>query len=659
MDVLNTVFPQSDRTRQTKRLNRVDYIAVAVAAVVFGYLFYAAAGGMGSIDESMYCSLVYRVLAGDRMLIDEWHVSQLSSVLHIIPYWLFVTVTGSAEGVILYLRYLFLVVDLIMYWYLYAKLRKYGVWALLSAVMFCTCIPSAILMLNYYTMALHGLVVITTIFFFGKERKSVPVLLFAGVVLACTVLSEPFLAFLYFSWSLLVLLCALLQKKGKSFLHAYADVLNGRIWFFTTVGIVLTAAVFFTFLFLRSPLREIIKELPELFTDYEYSIQGKKLGSLIDFRKIYDALHFFGFLPVVGLLLSVPCALLRRSGKAGRFRLPLFFAVAVCFLGSYAVAGYFMLHNRILWGIRFITPPIIYFYYFQGLPVLFFGLDCYLLCERKDRHIFGFWIVGAAASFFTDLSSELMLGTCAAVTFPAMLISLKTLVEELREECRAQPDFTSSDRSFARRRRFSSAVAALCLCSFVVWECVGLYTYGFYHIVEDISVESSIRGEDKSLQVSRSASDASPDSGVRGKNVTLQRGPMKGIRTTARIAGIYKDILWDLDEIKAQTNGPVYVTGLFCYFYLYMDLPVGTYSAWYVEEDSEVRQTRYWELHPERRPSVIYVPFRTEAFRYEPYWEQPGAETWGEDKIAFLKTLCDCEVKKGREGFILRVSEWY
>ena len=648
---LKARFAPRGKTSAAKRLGPVDYAAVALAAAVFGYLFWAAAGGMGSIDESMYCSLVYRTLAGDRMLIDEWHVSQLSSVLHLLPYWLFTAVTGSTEGVILYLRYLFVAVDLIMYWYLYFRLRRYGVWALLSAALFCTCIPSAILMLNYYTMALHGLAVITCIFFFGPERKSVPVLLFAGLVLSCAVLAEPFLALLYFSWSLLVLLRALSLKKGKDLLRIYAVVLDGRTWFLTTVGIALTAAVFFAFLFSRSPLCEILKELPELFTDYEYSIGGKKMGNAVDFRKIFDALRFFGFLPVVGFLLSVPCALRRRAKAPERARLLLFIAVAVCFVGSYAVAVYLILTRRVLMWIRFVVPPIIFFYYFQGLPALFFGLDCFLLCDRKDRRIFGFWIVGAAASFFTDLSSELMLGTCAAVTFPAMLISLKTLLSELRKP--------SAAPSGAARRASASAVAACCLCAFLVWQSIGLYTYGFYHVVEDISADTAIDGNGEDLRFRRSGSASFLGSAARGDCVVLRRGPMKGIRTTARIAGIYNDILTDLDEIKARTKGPVYVAGLFCYFYLYMDLPIGTYSAWYVEEDSEVRQTRYWELHPERRPSVVYVPFRTESFRYEPYWTQPGAETWGEEKLAFLKTLCDFETEKGKEGFILWVSEWY
>ena len=135
------------------------------------------------------------------------------------------------------------------------------------------------------------------------------------------------------------------------------------------------------------------------------------------------------------------------------------------------------------------------------------------------------------------------------------------------------------------------------------------------------------------------------------------RGPLKGVRTTEHVNEVYNDILADLDVIKENTDGPVYVTELFAYCYLYLERPVATYSAWYVEEDSEVRQTRYWELHPEKRPEYIYVPFY-DVFYYLPYQERPGKENWGEEKLSFLKTVCDCDVAEGKAGYIVRVDGW-
>ena len=644
-------FSLSGQSGRTKRLNHVDYIALAVAAVVFGFLFCTATVGMGPIDESFYYSIVERQLAGDRLLVDDWHLSQLSSVLQILPYWFFVTVTGSTEGMILYLRFLYLTVDLILYWYLYGKLRKYGGWTVLSAALFCTCIPSTIRVLGYYTMAMHGLVVTALLIGFGKEKKSVPTLLLTGVVIACTVLAEPVVAFLYFIWCILVLLRALFAKKGKSFLEGYAFALNGRLWLFVTVGIVLTSAVFFTWLLSKSSFVEIVKSIPEFFTDYEYSIQGKKQGSVIDFRKIFDAMRFFGFLPVVGFLLFVPCALWRRAGKLRRFRLLLFVAVAICFVGSYAVAAFWMVRSRVLIGIRFMMPTAIWYYYFQGLPVLFFCIDCYALCEKKDQRISLFLLLGFAASIMVDLSSELMIGVCVAVSFPAAVVSLRDLVRELIQEREEKPAEKNENKNKRMaKKRLPAAFAALCLTALLCWEGFSLYTIGFYGVVERIANYT----DDRAV------------------TATIPSGPMKGIRTTMRVCGIYEDILSDLDVIKANAKGPVYVTRLCTYYYIYMNLSVGSYATWYVEEDSETRQTRYWELHPEKHPDYIYVPFY-DSYYYLTSEEREVVEKGmlnisapqitdshnnEKDKVRFLQTLCDCEVTEGKAGYILRVVRW-
>ena len=619
-----------------KKPNRLDLIAAIVCFAVFGYLCYAATVGFGAIDESTYYSIAQRVMMGDRLLIDDWHVSQLSSVLEVFPFWLFTALTGSTEGVILYLRFLFLGVDLIMYWFLYSRLRGYGWLGLLSAALFCAYVPSQILMLNYYTMALHGLLVVCCLLFFGKERKSVFVLVFIGIVGACAVLSEPFLAALYFLWCFLVLFRRLSQKKGKPFMEPYSVFLDGRTWFYITAGIALTAAVFFVFLFSRSPLREIIDTVPEYLTDYEYSVQGVKQGKLIDYGKIFDAMHFFGFFPVVGFLLPVLCLFLRRRGKLGRYRSLLFTAACVCFIGSYLfAAGRMLLYwDQYYFGVRFRMPVIIFYYYFQNLPMLFLGLNCCLLCEKKDPRIFGFLFVGFFASLFTDFSSELVLGTCAAVAFPAMLISLKTVSEELSPHRQAAPEKRERGTE-ARKKRFR-VFASVCVCLLVAWQSVGFYTYGFYHVVENIL---QVYDRNEATEV-------------------LQRGPMKGIRTSAHMNAIYNDLLSDLDVIKNETDGPFYVAGLFPYFYLYTGLPVGSYSTWYVEEESETRQTRYWELHPERRPARIYVPFYIDPYTYTPYRDTEKEKNWGEEKIAFLQTLCDCEVTEGKAGYILRVVGW-
>ena len=59
-----------------------DIIAV-ISFFVFALLvyLYRINWGMASVDETFYLTTPFRLVQGDALLVDEWHVSQLSAVL--------------------------------------------------------------------------------------------------------------------------------------------------------------------------------------------------------------------------------------------------------------------------------------------------------------------------------------------------------------------------------------------------------------------------------------------------------------------------------------------------------------------------------------------------------------------------------------------------
>lgn len=64
---------------------RTDIIALICIALLFAVMFLALPYGIGIVDESFYYATAQRVIQGDRLLVDEWQVSQLFSLLLIIP----------------------------------------------------------------------------------------------------------------------------------------------------------------------------------------------------------------------------------------------------------------------------------------------------------------------------------------------------------------------------------------------------------------------------------------------------------------------------------------------------------------------------------------------------------------------------------------------
>ena len=97
-------------------------------------------------------------------------------------------------------------------------------------------------------------------------------------------------------------------------------------------------------------------------------------------------------------------------------------------------------------------------------------------------------------------------------------------------------------------------------------------------------------------------------------------------------------------------SGPFYVHLVSALPYLAVDLPIASYSAWIDEDSNMDRLLRYWELHPDRIPAVIYVPFY-DSINFFPRKEEAVHD------LAELKKLFDYEMIDGNAGVILKVNK--
>ena len=70
-----------------KRVSNIDLFAVAVFIVFAAVMLIGTSYCGVSNDESFYFTISKRILDGDRLLIEEWEPSQLSSVFQFLPYY--------------------------------------------------------------------------------------------------------------------------------------------------------------------------------------------------------------------------------------------------------------------------------------------------------------------------------------------------------------------------------------------------------------------------------------------------------------------------------------------------------------------------------------------------------------------------------------------
>ncbi|MBQ6066624.1 MAG: hypothetical protein IJK89_07350 [Clostridia bacterium] len=132
-------------------------------------------------------------------------------------------------------------------------------------------------------------------------------------------------------------------------------------------------------------------------------------------------------------------------------------------------------------------------------------------------------------------------------------------------------------------------------------------------------------------------------------DTVLETGPYKGIRTTSDISEKYAAYLEDLDSIREEYDAAICIVGLQPWQYLYLDLPYGTYSTWFVGADFAERNWQYWLLHPEKTPAFFYLPY------YSSYnWEKD--EKTFEARQRDLNEMFSLSRTEGKAGYIFYVK---
>ena len=80
---------------------RRELPAVLLLLAALAVVLWKAPFGMAIPDEALYLTIPYRLLQGDSLLLHEWHVTQLASLLLLLPLRLVLALRTSTEGVLL------------------------------------------------------------------------------------------------------------------------------------------------------------------------------------------------------------------------------------------------------------------------------------------------------------------------------------------------------------------------------------------------------------------------------------------------------------------------------------------------------------------------------------------------------------------------------
>lgn len=342
------------------------------AAVLFA--LWKCPFGFGSYDDAFYLTVPHRLSMGDRLFVDEWHVSQMAGLFTTPLVWLYQTASGSTDGILLAARYAYVFFHGLASLYFYQRVREYGPAAGAAALSWFLFTPYDIMALSYNTMGMDFLLLSGLLLAASDRRRwALSGLFLAGAVLCC-----PYLAGAYFLYAAGVGVRALgrrLRPAGNS----TGGVLSPARLLWLTAGCAAAAALFLAYVLAACGLRGLLDNLPYILADPEH----QAISPVVKLQNTWYALvhcHplfqyvLWGFAALLSALLA----------DRGRQRRRWVYLTASCAL---ALAAYAL----------FSAGAAEAYYNAIMVPMLIPGLTAFLLCRERPWDLFVTLFLGGLA----------------------------------------------------------------------------------------------------------------------------------------------------------------------------------------------------------------------------------------------------------------------
>lgn len=535
-----------------------DYLFIVLIAGSIIFAFWKCIYGFGGNDEAFYLTVPHRFNMGDALIKDEWHLSQLSGFLLMPFVWLFTTITGSTEGIILAARVCYILFHTTVSIVIYLRIRKYGYVSVFASVLYFIFTPYDIMAMSYNTMGLDFVTLSGVIIGTSSYKKKLP-LIISGVAFAAAVLCSPYLAVAYILYGICVLIHTFIKNKDTKFILK-SELFAGKTFLFFSIGIFALAAVFLIFALTRVSIKEIIDYLPYLMTDPEHPQMAFSTKINMYFNSIYNSHSHFK----IALFSYFAMIIVMAIDRKRKYHRSLYLITTTAIV----IFCYILL-----------LPQLTYTNYNAIMfPLIFIGITSYILCENKPNPLFAsLFVLGIIYSFAICFSSNqyfYVISMAITATNVASYVFLAQLLKEMK---------TSQDN-----------------IEYAVWVKRGSFLFAAFMIFLQGAFQITVKAEHCFWE----------SGNTRNLTAQITEGPAKGIYTNVNNCNTYEQIYSDLQYYKSKPKDKILFLTAKTWCYLAADLPYGTLSAWISgEKPSSIERLKtYYSVNSEEIPKYIYIP---------------------------------------------------
>lgn len=586
-----------------KKLVKYNLIPVLFLAISCVILLAKSRYSFCWSDETLYSAISRRFYNGDSLFYHDWFPTQLSSILTLPLYSLYVNITGGTDGIILYFRILYVFFEFISSIVVFSIIKRHhGVILGLTAGLLTEWYTHLnIATLSYYNITLLAFLLAMLILYdcYMKEsefseissgyipyKKSKISLFIAGFLFAISVLCLPTLSVVYVLAILVGILIMLLAKlfSKTDWLKNLSRKLDFIYVFkYTLTGILVPAFIFFVYLISHVKISDFISSIPYVLSDDEH-ITSK----LYPLKKMYLSIdEIYGRISKISYLF-ICCSFI------------VFIVILIC---KYTKNNSFKAALRkiilpIKWVILFFDIVLFALYFCKsiGCPgyiytaVLLFSLPIFFITENKNYTLFILTVIsGLLLSLTYSYSSTGMLYVLSMGHFIGT-IGCAILIYDFCKELLNNTPF------------IYRAVK-------VVFTVILLIT-----VIQTSLLRITVVYRDERLN-----------------NLTekITCGPARGLYTSEDHLAMYNDV-YDVistycmrESAKGKNN--LLISNLLPFGYLISDMKIAAPTAWRNQMSNE-RLEQYYEMHPDRYPDVILL-LNEEYGSYEAFADVEGDKT--------------------------------
>lgn len=533
-------------------------LCVLVLAVFFLLLLWRVPFGYDWTDEEYYSVVGYRLLQGDRPLVDTWEVHQFSGMLAapvLGTYRLFNG--GSMDGSVLFLRYFYVSFQFGVSLATFFILRKKSgnIPALLASAMLLGYSHYAINSYFYDSMTtLYAVLSVLFLFLFEERaRFGGGFAALSGICFALSVLAFPYVLLALPVYVVYWILRVRNTRPEKRYLF-------GMGWFFAGAAVV--AGVMIAYMLSRATISELLAGVRGMFSDPDHQRVNVPLilAQYINTIRVMYAPYSYGAAALVMLGGAY------RLVKQPRAREILHFIGAVFTL--VLIAGITIHASTYDWPVYYRINMVT-----MGLALVAPGL--FLLADGAKNRALLLYAVGCTLSIAAQIGSNTRILASSGMLLPASMATVLYLLDNRKVifDIHAENTLHTRMQTVIRLERLLVFSAYVLTALFALSICAHRIT-GVYR-----------------------------DESITSLTTTLDSGAAKGIRTTPESAKQHHEMVSAIRD-NAPKEGTLLVSYLFPEGYLLTNLRAATPSAYNMRLDSKWLAS-YYAANPERTPDML------------------------------------------------------